>query len=255
MYNANNNLEWAGLAKIAGGSVINGLKAMANGSWATSFAQNFGGNASIVGTLLSKLNLVSNLDAIEVQWMEMTASIYKELGWQFEAYQVGGIKEIQRLGSTGDIPGDSPSALVNVVNAWTLIDSGNATNVWQGNLDLVNQEQNVVLSPGYQNLSSLWVIDPGNLAYQALVALDLDPVFNGAGLSVPRALTIGSGTRAPFPGATTFYAWYNANGRPGPLTNDQARWAWIQTLWGQWQTLPAATRNNLINTPIKQLEQ
>jgi hypothetical protein len=103
MYSNDQKLEWAGLAKIAGGSIIYGLNSLDTGNWISNIAQQFG-DPGVVSGLLSITGITSNLNAVETQWMKMAYDVYHDLSWQFLAYETGGINEIERLAARGETP-------------------------------------------------------------------------------------------------------------------------------------------------------
>jgi hypothetical protein len=68
--------------------------------------------------------------------------LFNDLYWQLLAYDSGGIEEIKKLRQSGDI-------LKDPFNAWSQIAEGEAKNnesdIWKGNLKLLEYEQKVVL--------------------------------------------------------------------------------------------------------------
>lgn len=154
--------QWMGLATVAGGSVLYGFEQMED---AATYAQSYQTWYSALQPLSwlgapvpDAGNVATHIQEVEVQWMRIANDIYNDLAWQHVAYNIGGIDEIHRLGAADQIPGSG--AQVNVVAAWDMINTGTPQGIWDRNLALIDEEQNVVAAVGYAILRGMMMVDP-----------------------------------------------------------------------------------------------
>ncbi|MEM7806678.1 MAG: hypothetical protein AAF561_01035 [Planctomycetota bacterium] len=245
--------KYIGLAKVAGANVINGLLKMDDSQTFIPtlvdliLDNSFGGLLDLPGDTAAEIlqllvvNQVPLGNAIETELLRMAQEIYDDVTWQHLAYEAGGLREINRLAQAGDIPsGTAGPAFVDVRNAWQQIDSGVPALIDSGNLDLMDQEQNVTLVRGYNVIAGLNVAELRAFPGGAVVV----PI------PAPISITL-MAYRRPFPGGTSFAAWSipqtpTANngitpiGLPPRITNHAARWGYIVQIWNEWNTNPAA---------------
>ena len=138
LYNQNPNLLWAGMAKLAGGTVYGGLedglakKALAEK--AASLPPPFG----IPGQIAE-----NQTQFVENKLVGMQQDIFMDLAWQHQAYLERGICELDAAYRRGDISKDN-------FDAWLDVDSGDPERVWRGNKTLLRREQYDVARPKLQ---------------------------------------------------------------------------------------------------------
>ncbi len=132
-------LEWAGLAKLAGGPVYAGIQDMAY--------------------LTPPVNL--NAENVSRQLLRMQKAIFEDLAWQHELYVQRGIDGLRRAnewlpGGLGDA-GARNAHLVDggatsLISGWEDIASGDPVRIDRGNKVLVAQEQDPILQRFYDEL-------------------------------------------------------------------------------------------------------
>lgn len=128
LFNRNENLMWAGMAKLAGGTVFRALLD-------TQFlieAKISAGNPTIAGGFE-----IGTLGELQMRLIEAQRSIFEDLAWQHQAFVEAGLPE---LVAHPGVP----------VDAWRDIASGDAARVRNGNKALLRREQEVILAPFYQ---------------------------------------------------------------------------------------------------------
>jgi hypothetical protein len=226
--------QWPGIAKVAGAQIMSGLAFSTNAATYLSLLQgliNQHQNLTLLPNPLSAALLITQLTnagplapqqilAVQKQTMRGSFGIFDDLTWNFEAYEIGGIREIQRQAALGTITSRAGKSGFDMLQAWQSIDSGVPNNIWAGNLEIIAREQNVVLQP---------LLAP----------------FNGLSVfGVPASVitTWAGGFNAPFPGAQSMLAWENSSNVSGLFTTSYVRLAYIQYLWSVWQQLPGNTR-------------
>lgn len=164
LYNQNPKLLWAGMAKLAGGTVYGGLE---NGLVMKAAAGAFG----LPGQIAQ-----GQAQFVENKLVGMQQDIFLDLGWQHQAYIERGICEIDAACRRGDISKRN-------YEAWLDINSGDPERVWRGNEALLFQEQFNVLDPSYRQIRSgllggptAWVLSmmtqppiPGGSPFTAVV--------------------------------------------------------------------------------------
>jgi hypothetical protein len=131
LYDQNHNLLWAGMAKLAGGTVYGGLQ--------TGLTIKFAAGA------LGGPIAVRQAQFVENKLVGMQQDIFMDLAWQHQAYLERGICELDAAYRRGDISKKN-------FDAWLDIDSGDPERVWRGNKALLYQEQYNILDPTYTEI-------------------------------------------------------------------------------------------------------
>ena len=128
LFNRNENLLWAGMAKLAGGTVFRALLD-------TQFlieARIGAGNPTIAGGFE-----IGSLAVLQMRLIEAQRSIFEDLAWQHQAFVEAGLPE---LVAHQGVP----------IDAWRDIASGDPVRVRNGNKALLRREQEVILAPFYK---------------------------------------------------------------------------------------------------------
>lgn len=205
---------WAGLAKIAGGAVWNGL--------------NLAQSQFVAPVLTAEARLFppateGQVDAYLIAnteipvFLQMQQDIFNDLAWQFEAYRYVGLFAIKLLPLVDQNTGLDQ----NTQSAWVNIDSGNATQIVVGNNALLLREQNTVLQRDYNQFQ--WPV--GNI--------------------------LGEFTQALFPQSQTFT---QVEGNLANIANFQTRWDWIsRSILPTWNNASQAQRTAWVNAPLGSL--
>jgi hypothetical protein len=139
LYNENPDLKWAGMAKLAGGTVYGGLEDGLKIQRASGFAKVMPPGDIIGETVKYQARMV------ERNMILMQKDIFMDLGWQHQAYRERGICEIEAAFKRGDIDETN-------MQAWRDIASGDPMRVSRGNKALLRREQDNVLQPSYEKL-------------------------------------------------------------------------------------------------------
>lgn len=129
LFNRNENLLWAGMAKLAGGTVFRALLdaqlLLDAHKW------------SVGGLGMGAGVFVSYVLTVQVRLLEAQRSIFEDLAWQHQAFVEAGVSELR---AHPGVP----------IDAWQDIDSGAPTRIWNGNKTLLRREQEMVLAPFYK---------------------------------------------------------------------------------------------------------
>lgn len=132
LYNGNPALLWAGMAKVAGNAVWDGLQLNLR-------------SRNLPGAQLDRLSIF-----FERELVRMNREIFEDMGWTHEAYRTGGMREINSLYEMKAVSKD-------VRDAFGLIDDGIRTKnnalIETGNEKLLLREQSVILKRGYRELT------------------------------------------------------------------------------------------------------
>lgn len=230
LYNNHPELQWAGMAKLAGGTVLGGLEEI----YAIRNAARVG--AVIPGPLQPLANLAEgDLGFLENKLLEMQKAIFNDLAWQHEAYARGGIQTMRDLHANGQLSNAE-------LNVWEDIASGNQARIERGNEALLLREQRDILTPYYNQINSHGFLG-----------------IEGKAMSVALSLL----AESPVPGGRAFRDVVHREvfgidtGIPGDITNFNDRWEWIKNdMLPRWQAMnrnnPQQARN-LVNTPLQDL--
>jgi len=138
---ANPDLYWAGLAKLAGNLVYNGIQSAVKARF---FVPGIG--AELAGKAIVREMMLMNLE------------IFMDMAWQHEAYLQKGIGEIEERFHSGDVD------TWENYHAWCLIDAGTKEGmewlVQEGNKLLLRREQQETLARGYKELARIGITGP-----------------------------------------------------------------------------------------------
>jgi hypothetical protein len=201
VFQKNEDMLWAGMAVLAGRSVWKGL---------SDNVQYRGFIPSAHTDRIAKM--------LEEELMTMNLAIFLDLGWMHEAYLEKGLPELEARFEAGDI--DEAT-----IAAWRKIDSGirnkNEEDVQEGNKMLLRREQEVILTPGYANITRIPGINLGR--------------------------TMGRMAESPVPGGRRFSVAVPG----GSLANFTDRWKWIEgDMVKHWNRMPRKDRLYYVETPI-----
>jgi hypothetical protein len=146
LFNRNENLLWAGMAKLAGGEVLSGLL-MAQRYLDTAAAMNATGADPAV-TAFPDI-AAGYARVLQFRLLEGQKAIFWDLGWQHQAFVEAGLAELEAAAAGTDV----------AIGAWRDIASGDAARVRQGNRALLRREQEVVVAPLYAAIRAIWDFD------------------------------------------------------------------------------------------------
>jgi len=135
---ANPELLWAGMAKLAGNSVWNGLE--------------MGDSFKPLSQLAPGGGPTKLIDAMQQELVKMNLEIIMDLGWVHEAYVTGGMDEIERLRS-GKLLGRDVYSAFKDIHGGKL--EGDQDRINNGNAALLEREQSIILRRGYRELALL----------------------------------------------------------------------------------------------------
>jgi hypothetical protein len=129
----NPELKWAGMAKLAGGSVYAGLENLIKER------PSYGLRDIVVPILIYDKG----------KRVQMQKNIFMDMAWQHQAYVEGGLSALGSAYARGDLSAAE-------YEAWTKIASGDAKQVWAGNHYLLLREQSEILPPDYERINDMW---------------------------------------------------------------------------------------------------
>lgn len=135
LFIANPDLLWAGMAKLAGNSVWNGLQ--------------MGDEFKRVAPGYGQTKLI---DTMQQELVRMNLEILMDLGWVHEAYVTGGIDELERAYG-GKLLRESVYSAFKDIHEGKL--GGDQNRINKGNAALLEREQKVILERGYLELARL----------------------------------------------------------------------------------------------------
>lgn len=129
LFNADRNLLWAGMAKLAGAAVVKALQDAQTlldvGRWTA--GPRFPSPAGFIAGYAFSL---------QVQLLAAQRAIFDDLAWQHQAFVEAGLPEVAGLAGAH-------------ADAWRDIASGDPARVSNGNRALLRREQEVVVEPYY----------------------------------------------------------------------------------------------------------
>jgi hypothetical protein len=134
LFNHDEKLLWAGMAKLAGGQVYRGLTV----TQATMDAA-----AMTADQVVSADILIGYASTVQVKLLVGQRAIFDDLAWQHQAFVEGGLPALEAA---------SPAGLID---AWRDIASGDPGRVRRGNRALLRREQEVVLAPFYASIRDI----------------------------------------------------------------------------------------------------
>jgi len=133
-------LKWAGMAKLAGGSVYAGMQRLVDEKPSL-----FSWKSAVPIWADVRQAERETLTNIETTFVGMQKDIFMDLGWQHQAYVEGGLGAIKAAYDRGDMSSAN-------YEAWLKIGSGNTELNWEGNRTLLMREQTEILPPGYHEI-------------------------------------------------------------------------------------------------------
>ncbi|HET8644334.1 MAG TPA: hypothetical protein VFO85_02520 [Vicinamibacteria bacterium] len=142
-YLAHPELKWAGMAKLAGGSVYGGLLSLQEQrpGWSP--------RDILVPFLIYDKGKQVQMDKVERIFVEMQKNIFMDMAWQHQAYAEGGLSALAAAYNRGDMSAAN-------FEAWSKIASGDPGAQWEGNKTLLMREQSEILPPDYERIRDLW---------------------------------------------------------------------------------------------------
>ncbi|EOD58540.1 hypothetical protein H480_43195 [Amycolatopsis vancoresmycina DSM 44592] len=151
LFNKNENLLWAGMAKLAGGAVYHGL---------TLAQQQFDAAKWNIGQDLGAGLVVNYALGLQLVLLRTQRAIFEDLAWQHEAFVQGVLPD---LVAAAGVP----------AGAWPDIASGDPARVRQGNHALLLREQKTVVAPFYGRIRDMKDFDmiPDQMSREALSPL------------------------------------------------------------------------------------
>ncbi|MEU8413471.1 hypothetical protein AB0C24_11830 [Amycolatopsis japonica] len=135
LFNSNESLLWAGLAKLAGAQVYRRL-AMTQAS--------IDATAMTADQITTADLIIFYSQTVQVQLLVAQRAIFEDLAWQHEAFVVAGPQALEATGAAR-IP----------IGAWRDIASGDPGRVRSGNRALALREQRDVLAPFYESIRDI----------------------------------------------------------------------------------------------------
>ncbi|WP_410672206.1 hypothetical protein [Amycolatopsis sp. cmx-4-68] len=148
LFNHNENLLWAGMAKLAGGEVYRGLTVTQSTMDAAAMTADQVPTADV---------LIAYALSVQVKLLAGQRAIFEDLAWQHQAFVEAGLPALE-------------SATGALVDAWRDIASGDPARVRRGNRALLRHEQEVVLAPMYASIRAIPDFDqiPARMSADAL---------------------------------------------------------------------------------------
>ncbi|MDN3522548.1 hypothetical protein [Halomonas ramblicola] len=218
LFNRDEELLWAGMAKLAGGTVLNGLRqtqapidayevARDNAVWGDPGERAF---VSMMGVQAGYARRLQQL------LLAMQKAIFEDLAWQHQAYIERGLPALETLHDSGEsVP----------IEAWRDIASGEPGRVQRGNQALLRREQGRVLPRFYGEIRDI-------------------PDFD----QIPSRMS--GRARSPIPGGRSFEDVVPG----GEITRFPDRWRWIERdMLPAYEGLSGERRRQLVNTTLNDL--
>lgn len=146
LFNQNENLLWAGMAKLAGGEVYRGLAVTQATMEAAAMTADQVPTADI---------LIAYASMVQVRLLFGQRAIFDDLAWQHQAFVEAGLPALE--------------GLVVPLDAWQDIASRDPGRVRRGNKTLLRREQEVVLAPFYAAIRDIRDFDqiPARMSAEA----------------------------------------------------------------------------------------
>jgi hypothetical protein len=135
-------LKWAGMAKLAGGTVYGGLLELREERPGWSLRD-------ITPILYYDKFKQHQMDKVERIFVGMQKNIFMDLAWQHQAYVEGGLPALKAAYDRGDMSAAN-------YEAWAKIASGDENARWEGNKTLLMREQSQILPPDYERIQDMW---------------------------------------------------------------------------------------------------
>ncbi|GAA5521935.1 DUF4157 domain-containing protein [Aliifodinibius salicampi] len=154
LYQTDSDLLWAGMAKLAGGTVFGAMEQ----------AQSAQRMARAVPQVAPIADYYSN--RLMELLLAMQKDIFLDLGWQHQAYIERGLECLESIMAGDNIP----------IEAWRDIASGESGRVSEGNQALLRREQEEILPPYYDEIQDIPDMD---ILPQAMSLLSQSPIPSG----------------------------------------------------------------------------
>jgi hypothetical protein len=135
VFNHNENLLWAGMAKLAGAQVHRGLAVTQATMDAAAMTADQVPTADVI---------IGYASMVQVKLLVGQRAIFEDLAWQHQAFVEAGLPALMALSAPG-LP----------LDAWRDIASGEPGRVRRGNKVLLRREQEVVLAPCYASIRAI----------------------------------------------------------------------------------------------------
>lgn len=235
LWDGNHDLQWAGMAKLAGATVYGGMQDL---YVLSQLPRDQLVQLATRGHPLAQLALAigtSEVTYFEDTFLQMQKDIFMDLGWQHTAYAHGGQDAIDALHRDGFLTGDN-------YLAWQDISSGDPSRIATGNMLLLRREQHDVIQPTYDQLRSRGWIE-GRLFTDFLSENAQSPVPGGR----PFKEVVGTHVDILHAGPLTV-GWETAD-----VTRFPDRWKWItRDMLPKYQQLlqDPAQAEQVIDTPL-----
>jgi hypothetical protein len=211
LWDSNHDLQWAGMAKLAGATVYGGMQDL---YVLTQLPRDRLAQLAASGSPIAALALALGTHEtayFETTFLKMQKDIFLDLAWQHTAYAHGGQDAIDALHRDGFVTGDTYAA-------WQGISSGNPSRVAFGNMLLLHREQSDVLQRTYDQLRSRnWI--EGRLFTDFLSENARSPIPGGRDFKD----VVGTHVDLLHVGPLTV-GW-----ETGDVTKFSDRWKWIST--------------------------
>jgi hypothetical protein len=237
LWDSNHDLQWAGMAKLAGATVYGGMQDLYVMS---QLPRDKLVELAVSGHPLAQLALALGTGEVtyfEDTFLKMQKDIFLDLAWPHTAYAHGGMEAIDALHASGAITGD-------MYLAWQDISSGIPSQVAFGNMLLLHREQHDVIQGTYDQLRSRnWI--EGRLFTDFLSDNARSPVPGGKDFRD----VVGSHVDL-FSIGPLHVGW-----ETGDVTNFGDRWKWIsQDMLPAYRRLlqDAGQAEQVIDTPLSQ---
>jgi hypothetical protein len=239
LYNQRPELKWAGMAKLAGGTVYGGLEQSELGKTAAK-------TATATATLTPAPGAPTAAEAaktaygearfLQTELLAMQQEIFKDLAWQHQAYVEGGLPALEAAYQRRDIKEEK------VIQAWRDIASGDENRQWQGNAVLLEREQRDILRQGYERIRTRTT--SLNISKFPPVSLPIDSGKLIAGAMSQMA-------QSPIPGGRSFR---EVTGDKTDITVFDDRWRWIRDdMLPAYRNLTPERRTALVNQSLEDL--
>jgi hypothetical protein len=238
LYNQRPELKWAGMAKLAGGTVYGGLEQSELGRKAAQVAATAATltPAPGAGTAAEAAKTAyGEAQFLQTQLLDMQKEIFKDLAWQHQAYVEGGLPALEAAYQRGELDSDQ-------MQAWRGIASSDDNQQWSGNTRLLYREQKVILDTGYEQIRSR--VTSLNLSRFPPVSLPIDSGKMIAGAMSQMA-------ESPIPGGRSFR---EVTGDKTDITVFKDRWNWIkEDMLPAYRNLTPERRTALVNQSLEEL--
>jgi len=214
LYQTNSDLLWAGMAKLAGGSVFGAMQQIQIVQQIASEVMQGQSN------ILPAIGIAASMayyycKRLMKLLLAMQKDIFLDLSWQHQAYIERGLECLELIMDGENIP----------IEAWRDIASGDSGRVSEGNQTLLRREQEDILSPYYTEIQN---IHDMNILPQVMSILSQSPIPDGR----------------PFHEVVD----------DGDITEFEDRWRWIsEDMLPKYENLSEEYRSRLVDTPLKQL--